>query len=157
MAVDHCEIPDTEPDSEPTSTDQPEQRKNGRRVRAKTISMKRLPLSERGSYNSVRSHWRPQTRADCVDDQRPCPYVSCKYHLYLDVSFRTGSIKLNFPDTEVWEMEHSCALDLAASGGMTLEETGGVMNLTRERIRQIEVKALERLEAFRDILDPKLK
>ena len=42
-----------------------------------------------------------QTRAECVEGPRPCPYVSCKYHLYLDVQHRTGAIKLNFPDIEV--------------------------------------------------------
>jgi hypothetical protein len=81
---------------------------------------------------------------------RPCPFVSCKHHLYLDVSARTGAIKLNFPDLEVWEMTESCALDVADRAGATLEEVGAIMNLTRERIRQVEVKALAKLEALRD-------
>lgn len=42
-------------------------------------------------------------------------------------------------------MRHSCALDVADAGGSTLEEVGGILNLTRERIRQIEVKALLKL------------
>ena len=40
-------------------------------------------------------------------------FVSCKHHLYLDVNPATGSIKLNFPDKEIWELEHTCALDVA--------------------------------------------
>ena len=88
---------------------------------------------------------RPQTRADCDHTERPCPFVSCTQHLYLDVFERTGAIKLNFPDLEVWEMADSCALDVADRGGVTLEEAGALMNLTRERIRQLEVKALARL------------
>ncbi|MDB5218595.1 MAG: DNA-binding protein AsgB, partial [Myxococcaceae bacterium] len=80
-----------------------------------------------------------------------CPFVSCKHHLYLDVSARTGAIKLNFPDLEVWEMTETCALDVADRGGTTLEEVGAIMNLTRERIRQVEVKGLAKLEALKDM------
>ena|SRR5882757_525715 len=29
---------------------------------------------------------RPQTRADCAQQPRPCPWISCRYHLLLDVS-----------------------------------------------------------------------
>jgi len=61
--------------------------------------------------------------------------------LYLDVNERTGSIKLNFPDLEVWELPETCALDIADRGGITLEEVGEIMNLTRERIRQLETAA----------------
>jgi hypothetical protein len=91
---------------------------------------------------------RPKTRGDCETVHRPCPFVSCTHHLYLDVFERTGAIKLNFPDLEVWEMADSCALDVADRGGTTLEEAGALMNLTRERIRQLEVKALAKLEAY---------
>jgi hypothetical protein len=67
------------------------------------------------------------------------------------VSARTGAIKLNFPDLEVWDMNESCALDVADRGGTTLEDVGAIMNLTRERIRQVEVKALAKLQALRDM------
>jgi hypothetical protein len=33
-----------------------------------------------------------------------------------------------------------------------LEDVGAIMNLTRERIRQVEVKALAKLEALRDMM-----
>src|SRR5438105_2157325 len=92
-----------------------------------------------------------EARVECVDGPRPCPYVSCQHHLYLDVSARTGAIKLNFPDLEVWDMNESCALDVADRGGTTLEDVGAIMNLTRERIRQVEVKALAKLEALKDM------
>lgn len=88
---------------------------------------------------------RPKTRADCVNGPRPCLYVSCKHHLYLDVNPRTGSVKLNFPDKEIWELEETCALDVADRGGITLEEVGAIMNLTRERIRQVESRGLHKL------------
>ena len=85
------------------------------------------------------------TRADCVSSARPCVFVSCKYNLYLDVNPETGSIKLNFPDKELWELEFTCALDVAEKGGITLEEVGEIMNLTRERIRQVETRGLEKV------------
>jgi hypothetical protein len=69
----------------------------------------------------------------------------------VDVSPRTGAIKLNFPDLEVWELTESCSLDVADRGGTTLEDVGAIMNLTRERIRQVEVKALAKIEALRDM------
>ena len=94
---------------------------------------------------------RPKTRAECVNGPRPCLFVSCKHNLYLDVNPETGSIKLNFPDKEIWELEHTCALDVAEKGGITLEEVGAIMNLTRERIRQVETRGLAKLrEATED-------
>lgn len=88
---------------------------------------------------------RPRTRADCDNVVRPCPYVGCKYNLYLDVDRLSGSIKLNLPDLEPDQMTHSCALDVADAGSSTLEEVGEIVNLTRERVRQIEAKAAKRL------------
>jgi hypothetical protein len=90
---------------------------------------------------------RPRSRADCANGARPCMFVSCKHHLYLDVNPSTGSIKLNFPDKEIWELGETCALDVADRGGITLEEVGCIMNLTRERIRQVETRGLLKLRA----------
>jgi hypothetical protein len=93
---------------------------------------------------------RPHTRADCADAPRPCIFVSCKYHLYLDVNPRTGSVKLNFPDKELWELPDTCALDVADRGGITLEEVGAIMNLTRERVRQVETRGIQRMRVLTD-------
>jgi hypothetical protein len=134
-----------------------EQRRSRRKreVRARTISVKRMTKRElelgRLLYPDVEDVVKPRTRAECVEGERPCPFVSCKHHLYLDVSARTGAIKLNFPDLEVWEMTETCALDVADRGGTTLEEVGAIMNLTRERIRQVEVKGLAKLQALKDM------
>ena len=119
-----------------------------RRARAKTIAMKRLTKEELrigALLYPEKSYWRPETRGECANVSRPCPYVSCKYHLYIDVNPTTGSIKINFPDLEVWELTNSCALDVANQGGITLEEVGEILNLTRERIRQVEVRGLVKL------------
>lgn len=134
-----------------------EQRRSRRKreIRARTISVKRMTKREleigRMLYPET-DYYKPATRAECQEAARPCPYVSCQHHLFLDVSARTGAIKLNFPDLEVWEMNETCALDVADRGGTTLEDVGAIMNLTRERIRQVEVKALAKLEALRDML-----
>jgi len=134
-----------------------------REVRAETISIKRLAKSEiargRLEYPEETKHLRPKTRAECLNTPRPCPFVSCAHHLYLDVSPRTGAIKMNYPDLEVEDMTHSCVLDIADRGAETLEQAATVMNVTRERIRQIEVVALAKLEAkesaavLRDFID----
>lgn len=120
--------------------------KKGRR-RSRTIATKRLSKEELALSEELKSviYERPAFRAECASGMRPCPYVSCKHHLYLDVNPDTGSIKLNFPDLEVWEMAETCALDVADRGGITLEEVGEILNLTRERIRQVEVKGLQKL------------
>jgi hypothetical protein len=108
---------------------------------ATRLTKKRLALRHVAYPNGIE---RPRTRDDCSLIPRPCPFVSCKWNLYLDVSPRTVSIKLNFPDLEPWEMppDGSCALDVAERGGATLEEVGDLLNVTRERIRQLEARAL---------------
>jgi hypothetical protein len=88
---------------------------------------------------------RPRTRGDCENAERPCPFVSCRWHLYLEVSDSNDNIKLNFPDIEPDELEETCALDVADRGVATLERVGELMNVTRERIRQLEVKASKRM------------
>lgn len=87
---------------------------------------------------------RPRTRAECVDGPRPCPYTGCRHHLYLDVS-PDGAIKINFPDIGVEEMSESCALDVADRGPHSLSQVGHLMNLTRERLRQLETRGAMRM------------
>ena len=124
-------------------------RRRRTRPRSKTIAMKRLTRDElrQGAlmYPPVDIP-RPSSRAECRQELRPCPWVACKHHLYLDINPETGSIKINFPDLEPWELKHTCALDVAERGGITLEEVGEIMNLTRERIRQVEVRGLLKLK-----------
>lgn len=121
-----------------------------RKVRAVTVGMRELKRSARhpepvGPDAEPVEHRRPRVRIECESSPRPCPYVSCKHHLYLDVTPRTGTLKMNFPDLELWEMGETCALDVAAQGGLTLEAVATVMNLTRERVRQLETMAYLRI------------
>jgi hypothetical protein len=117
-----------------------------REIRSCTISRREMKGAKDDDPYPVGVE-RPLTRGECIDGPRPCPFVSCKYHLYLDFKPSTGSVKLNFPDLEVWEMEESCALDVADRGGETLEGVGAIMNLTRERVRQVEAYAVSSILA----------
>src|SRR5215475_10281499 len=140
----------TEPEAEataaaPAPTERRRSQTMSRKEMARELRRRRLAgevdPEEQELLRSVESS-RPRTRAYCVNGPRPCRLVSCKHNLYLDVNPETGSIKLNFPDKEIWELEHTCALDVAEKGGITLEEVGEIMNLTRERIRQVETRGL---------------
>lgn len=141
-------------DIENDDQDEGGRRKRRPRQRAHTISIRRLSKAElnRGKalYPEI-EYWRPKMRSECADMERPCPFVACKYHLYLDVHPVRGSIKVNFTDVEVWEMTETCALDIADRGGITLEEVGEIMNLTRERVRQVETAGLARLQGGPDL------
>ena len=121
--------------------------------RAKTISHKEIRRQSRSSLRVVEpplteeeERCRPKTRADCIDSERPCPWISCKYHLYLEVS-EIGSIKFNFPNLELDELPATCTLDVADNGGTILHQVGFAMNVTRERVRQIEQMGLDQVRS----------
>lgn len=130
---------------------QPALLKSGR-VRARTENLAREPkrhlelLKRENDREYPTDVKRPKTRADCVDGPRPCRFVSCKFHLYLDVSGL--SIKFNFPHIPPEELElmpATCALDVADEGGSRLETVALTLSLTRERVRQLEEQALGKL------------
>jgi hypothetical protein len=147
----------SEANAEPGPQEAPAEEVSAERRRSRTMSRKEMARDLRrrrlaGEMEPEEAEllksiegMRPRTRAECVNGPRPCLFVSCKHNLYLDVNPETGSIKLNFPDKEIWELEHTCALDVAEKGGITLEEVGAIMNLTRERIRQVETRGLAKL------------
>ncbi|MBM4355764.1 MAG: DNA-binding protein [Deltaproteobacteria bacterium] len=117
-------------------------------LKPRSIAKKRLTRQEMIQGKELLPYMeyrRPHTRSECRDGIRPCPYVSCRFHLYLDVNPRTGTLKLNFPGLEVWEMPFTCALDVSDMGGRTLEEVGQILNMTRERVRQLEASALRKI------------
>lgn len=126
-------------------------RGNGDRTRATTLSIKRTTKAERRLIRAdVADDFpdigRPKTRGDCAGGPRPCPWVACRYHLYVDVR-PNGSLRLPFPELEPWDLPETCALDVAERGGLTLEQAGYRTNLTRERVRRCEEKAFARLRA----------
>lgn len=92
------------------------------------------------------------TRADCPDlKDGPCPYVSCRHHLFLDVTY-CGNIQPNFPDAflddgtpDLERLPATCSLNVAESMDATLEDVGQMFGVTRERARQIEASGLDSL------------
>ncbi|MFH0899066.1 MAG: sigma factor-like helix-turn-helix DNA-binding protein [Pseudomonadota bacterium] len=77
----------------------------------------------------------PRIRADCEHGPRPCPWNTCRYHLARD--------------SYAEPMVETCALDVARRGGINLEETGQILGMTRERIRQIQTEAFGKLAKVR--------
>ncbi|MFO0610206.1 MAG: hypothetical protein U0324_44005 [Polyangiales bacterium] len=93
---------------------------------------------------------RPVTREECreggINGERPCPWVSCKHHLYLDVNERTGAVTLNRPGVEVWDLEETCALDVAERGEATHDEIASLLGITRGGAWMLERTALRKLD-----------
>lgn len=106
---------------------------------------------------------RPTNRSQCRDGQRPCPWVSCRYHLLVDVT-EDGRPRKNFPFEEndedgiaaaILAMPETCALDVADRGAHFLEDVGEILGVSLERTRQVEERALERIcQSGVDIEDP---
>lgn len=111
---------------------------------------------------------RPRTRADCINGPRPCPWVSCRYHLAVDVT-SSGSIKVNAPRNQIGGVRTihpdttagdglldiaasnvrnpSCALDEADAGAKNLADIARAIGVSRERARQINDAALAKLRS----------
>lgn len=147
------------PAPEPSMTPPPvksQSRGKGKR-RSVTLPSKRLSrieIAAGAELVDVDTTRRPKTRADCVNGLRPCIWVACHHHLAMDVDPRTGSIKVNFPgalDGDFSAMAETCALDVADRDGATLEAVADVLALTRERVRQVEEQALERVRDGGDL------
>lgn len=94
-------------------------------------------------FNTVPVGDRPSTRAECFSGPRPCPWITCRHHLLLDVR-NDGVVRVNFPDGPE-SMLATCALDMADDGPRTLDQVSILMGMSRERIRQIEEQALVKL------------
>lgn len=154
LYVAGAEPPPFRPDRAAMTADQYRKRVKHGGSRSRTLSVardltRRALRAEAEPYPDVE---RPRVRRDCEAQERPCPFVSCKHHLYLDVNPKNGTIKVNFPDREPDELVESCSLDVAERS-RSLEAVGELMNLTRERVRQIEVRATRRLRLLTNLVE----
>ncbi len=104
---------------------------------------------------------RPRTRAECIDGPRPCPWVSCRHHLALDVHEVEGTrdrpptLRLNgrsvaglrqgasaavvamFVEAtleRLASMRASCALDVADQGRQKVRVVAEHLGVTRKRL-----------------------
>lgn len=151
------------------SADTGEQSGHEQRHRKRTMSMKRLSKQKmelgRVLYPEATSLPDiPRTRADCpepIEGKRLCAHLLCKYHLALDVDDRSGAITMSVPFTigedhvpeiDLEAMADTCVLDVAERGGMILEDVGAALDLTRERIRQVENAAMAKLRVHLPVI-----
>ena len=135
---------------------------NERRVARQTIKLLSSALNGANpefAASEPEDYDRPRVRRDCLTAEqagdglgdgsnaaRPCPWISCRYHLYLDVNPETGTISYPFPDSEPWEIQSTCALDLADEGEATLIAIGQLLAVSKEAIRLPEEKAIEKMQ-----------
>lgn len=135
-----------------------------RKAPADPTGLLRPPVDDDEAWLDAQLLARPRTRGDCLpggsNEARPCPWVGCKYHLYLDASEATGTLTYNTTG-EVEDMRQTCALDVAdavkdyertrydcgAPDGMELRVVGELMGMSRQWVQKIEDRALERLRA----------
>jgi hypothetical protein len=69
----------------------------------------------------------------CLGKQgSPCG-IACRHNLAADNELLSSTFRV------------TCVLKLARLGPFTLEEIGHILGVTRERVRQIEAKGLEKL------------
>lgn len=86
----------------------------------------------------------PTTYGDCKDHFEPCPWVRCHHHLLWDC-YKLLKSKGNIEIVRIlFSMPVTCSLDYTKQDH-TLEEIAQVFNMTRERVRQIEEKALRKI------------
>jgi len=100
------------------------------------------------------------SREACQQIARPCKYILCPHHLGTEINTRNG---MGFTIDEEGPLVRypiqadghitSCALDVAERGGATLEEIAAILSITRERVRQVEERALGRLKKHGDDLE----
>ena len=155
---------------------------NGQNVSAPD---KRCPFGTNGVLSGQKMSQNgkaPITRADCRQGLRPCPWVRCKFHLFWEMPILSPNPKrmrkwerpkgsgINKPLTDseclkmLFSMSETCTLDVADRGGVTLEKVGEILQVTRERVRQIEdsdkgkggylqkMKKLQRFKILEDFL-----
>jgi len=94
---------------------------------------------------------RPRYRAECVDGPRPCPWVGCRYHLYLDVEIDDDGhprIVRNQPGHPL-PTDPSCALDVAEAGAHEAEDIAAILGTSPEEI-DATLRRLHRLKLFSD-------
>jgi hypothetical protein len=108
----------------------------------------RRPTDFVGTHDNTISttHCRPTTRGECRGGLRPCPFVGCRYHLYLDEENygkrRISKLLCNFPDLDPLDIPETCALDVAEQGGIDISEIGVLLNLSKSGVENTLKRAL---------------
>lgn len=96
----------------------------------------------------------PVNRGECDEQSRPCPFVTCKHHLLVEVS-SNGKLSKRFEFDEADEdsiaealqaMPETCVLD-AAGSELSYKEIGAIMNLNHVYVYQVATGALLKAQA----------
>lgn len=110
--------------------------------------LERLAAKERreGVKPLDAAHGRPKTRGECVSMPRPCPYVGCRYHLFLHVTQR-GGLQFPFGDdvSELERMPATCTLDVADQGYISREALAKIFNVSQQALVPLGHSALARI------------
>lgn len=146
-------MPDDHPDDDQGERPRARKRKRRTQPRPKRIAVKKLTKSviaagwaDLGGREARARLSRPRTWSECGKFIDACPFVGCRHHNFLDVNAETGTITMNHPHRDPLDLVRPCSLAVAMRGGLTLDEVGEVLNLTRERIRQLEIVALIKMK-----------
>lgn len=95
----------------------------------------------------------PATRGECRGGVRPCPLVSCRYHLLLDIAedgrlFMTRDVDAEDVESIVEalrEMPETCALDVAERGGVSARDVGEILGMHHKVIERTVRETAARL------------
>lgn len=101
---------------------------------------------------------RPRTRGDCADGPRPCPWVGCRHHLYLEIDRRGRPVTHHHVDPEDLDrLVDTCSLDVAdrvsATGEQLDHESVAIrIGLSKQRSQQIEERTLRDIDRRHPLL-----
>jgi hypothetical protein len=88
----------------------------------------------------------PATRAECAGIARPCNRYSCIHNLTPETE-RAGKPHHGIhPHPVLVEKAQSCELDVSDRGKQTPKQVGEMLGLTPERVRQLEDRAMRKME-----------
>lgn len=149
--------------------------------RGKKIVLNILQAKQEFPEHPHAGYGRPKTRGECYDMPRPCPYVSCKHHLAVEVSSK--GLRQIWPHLEPEQWPASCILDVIEKANdderdsergksdpkrnhasqsvinyaLKLKDVGIYMNLTHEAVRLIEKSAIKKLVELHPWIKNELK
>lgn len=89
---------------------------------------------------------RPRRRSQCIDGPRPCPWVSCRHHLAVDVvGAEQVLVQPGWDDDTTPLAGPSCSLDVADVGPQWVATVAQALGVGSTRMLQIEREALSTL------------
>lgn len=102
---------------------------------------------------------KPKTRGECEGGFRPCPWVSCRYHLAISIAKNNiGSAVRVLSDPDDWTADTAtCALDVAEEGEHGVRELGRITGLSFQGVSasltEARAKVLRHFPQPSEVLD----